>query len=351
MRHRAIAARIGFTLIELLVVIAIIAILIGLLVPAVAKVKAAANKTACAQNLSQIALACRNYEGVYRCLPPGRPTGHSVHLGNTGGNQVAPSNGAQEGFSWTVHLLPYTESQLVWDRVVAIPDDKRNPPDDFPAHFGVGEVLPAAVWQCPGADPVGKYNDGSYGLEDIARGNYVANFGSDSYLSSLSIIKAGTFGHVKSVPQDTLMVRAGARRGVKLGEITDGEGNTLLLSEIIGIDDPTDGRGAWIWPTMGGNTFTAKFQPNAFQTDVMAACPATWPGSANDPLKCTQNRPGTGDAAGGSLWSAAARSRHTGGVNVAFADRSTRFVRETVDLAIWQALATRAGNEPPIPID
>jgi len=334
-----------------LVVIAIIAILIGLLVPAVAKVKAAANKTACAQNLSQIALACRNYEGVYKCLPPGRPTGHSVHLGNLGVNVTA-----MEGIAWTVHLLPYTESQLLWDQFLKITNDPRNPPDNFPNHaecFFIGGTIPAAVWLCPGADSyTNKYTDSAgMGLEDLAKGNYVANFGSDSYLSYQSPIKAGSFGIVPSVKQDTIMTRAGSRLGVKHGQITDGEGNSLLLSETIGLDDLTDSRGAWLWPSMGANTFTTKFQPNAYQTDVMPGCPTTWPGAANDPLKCTQNRPDPGDASGGSLWSAAARSRHTGGVNVAFADRSTRFVRETVDPAIWTALGSRAGNEPPLPID
>src|SRR5262249_49652676 len=90
-RHR------GFTLIELLVVIAIIAVLIGLLLPAVQKVREAANRMKCANNLKQIGLACLAYESAHRILPPGRnaTTGGSLH----------------------VYILPYMEQENLYQEI------------------------------------------------------------------------------------------------------------------------------------------------------------------------------------------------------------------------------------------
>src|SRR5262245_14831544 len=88
----------GFTLIELLVVIAIIAVLIGLLLPAVQKVREAAANTQCKNNLKQIGIALHNYENAYKAFPPGRTTGAS-NIPPMGTNL----------HSWTAAVLPYLE--------------------------------------------------------------------------------------------------------------------------------------------------------------------------------------------------------------------------------------------------
>src|SRR4051812_45150121 len=96
--------RIGFTLIELLVVIAIIAILIGLLLPAVQKVREAAARTKCANNLKQLGLACHNFHDVMGCVPPSRTaSGGFPKLG-------IPPN-AYNG--WAVWILPYLEQDNI----------------------------------------------------------------------------------------------------------------------------------------------------------------------------------------------------------------------------------------------
>src|SRR5262245_4625972 len=103
----------SFTLIELLVVIAIIAILIGLLLPAVQKVREAAARLKCTNNLKQRALACHNYEGVYGKLPPGG----LVPTAQVDGNAWDDDRG-----SWLFHILPYVEQQGIFNLAVSFHD-------------------------------------------------------------------------------------------------------------------------------------------------------------------------------------------------------------------------------------
>src|SRR5437016_1842645 len=119
-------ARKAFTLIELLVVIAIIAILLGLLLPAVQKVRESANRLKCQNNLKQIGLSCHQYHDTYKSFPPG-------YLASAPYPDTAP------GWGWAAFLLPYIEQENLFRRI------------DFswPVEKSSAIQVPLAMFQCP----------------------------------------------------------------------------------------------------------------------------------------------------------------------------------------------------------
>ncbi len=338
----------AFTLVELLVVIAIIGILIALLLPAVQAARESARRTDCLNRQHQLALAVLQIELSTKSLPPGVPTCTKNKPWRMAGTQ---SGTLCQGPNWAAALFSYIE-QLKWaaelDRCL---DLQFNACDDCekPDRGNIGRWTPAHLL-CPSADSI-NFSEffwmDDWSLEHLAKGNYVANFGADTFCSYENSELAGPFGVVQlretsQVAQTYNHVsqkgswKHGRGQGTRLAQITDGLSNTVLLSEILTYNSSQDGRGTWFWPGMGGSTFTARFSPNARDHDQVPICEELIP--ATHELACTENK------ADCDQW-ASARSRHPGGVVVALCDGSTRFIAETVSLPVWQAYCTRAGGE------
>src|SRR5262245_35269853 len=142
----------GFTLIEVLVVIAIIAVLLGLLLPAVQKVREAASRIQCTNNLKQLALACHNYHDVHGHLPPG-------------GAHNPPGDRRYDQGSWHVYILPFMEQEALFRRIPDLGVPYRN---SIPEAVAAG-IIPAKLpyLRCP--------SDGSD--LDLPLTNYVGNQG------------------------------------------------------------------------------------------------------------------------------------------------------------------------------
>ncbi len=221
----------GFTLIELLVVIAIIAILIGLLVPAVQKVRDAAARAQCANNLKQIGLAMHNYHDVYKRLPSGGIYDFSKSVSNT--NCL---------MGWGVAILPYVEQGNLYKLY--------NPQlrNWDPANANVVGT-PLAIQNCP-ADPyAGQVTTGPPNFQGlypkVATSSYKGVAGADiglSYWDYPTYVNAG-FAPMKyrgalsttGYPYGTYSTGPSGLSPVRLADITDGTSNTLLVGEYVNV--------------------------------------------------------------------------------------------------------------------
>ncbi len=334
----------GFTLIELLVVIAIIAVLIALLLPAVQAARESAPRSQCVNNLKQLALAVANYEGSNGCVPP------TSNPGTSATNTI-------NDFSMKVRILPFIEQSALYNSV------------NMGFHYNSPQTYTIVTTQintfnCP--------SDTNQPSPTLTLGAVSLVAGSTSYPNNVGTFIGNNAG-IHDGPAYSFPTPSGNAYGpiVTFASVSDGLSNTAIWSEYVKGLFQTASTGpdqTWSMTTISYTNRTTPINLDA----AVADCQAT--------TKIYQETAGTNWDRKGELWvlhvcgeggcyshinapnkkacafagatgldsyysAVGAGSRHPGGVNVAFLDGSVRFVKDSVNITTWRAIATKAGGE------
>ena len=343
----------GFTLIELLVVIAIIAILIGLLLPAVQKVREAAARIKCSNNLKQFGLAAHNYESTNGFLPPRQ---HTAVIAGTTVTSGAPLQAL---------LLPYFEQGNKFNQF----NMNYNVNSDAPVHSSIPALTGANANARSGDVPIFlcPSDSASETYFGAGRQNYFGSLGCTAdYRGGSAVGTNASLDGIFSMPNPS----AGQlMKGVGILAMSDGTSNTVMFAEVIrsniqynapsGVRDPA---------TIIINSGNTGYNENDGTTISMCATGANWSSSIkytgqqyyrNLPsnfvfthtLPINWNKPNPANqrySCGNSNFASmhiSASSYHTGGANACMGDGSVRFFRDSIAVATWRAMGTKTGGE------
>jgi prepilin-type N-terminal cleavage/methylation domain-containing protein len=327
MSHRK-SGRAAFTLIELLVVIAIIAVLIGLLLPAVQKVREASARTHCLNNLKQMGLALHNYHDAHQTFPPGFLAQAPAQPGEPMANQA---NNYTPGWSVFALMLPYVEQGNLAARIdYALPIL-------HPTNRAARETL-VPLYACP--------SDTAPRLIDLTDSGPTTWAAPNTYTYSAPTTPLTVLGQASVSSYAACLGTQGYEEQpftgvfhrnsrVRVADITDGTSNTVGIGERTSRFSPN----SWVGPVWQQETVYAETAPRYNPAQPSFQCRAT-PTAVLVHVRITSLQPNHPDNSPGSFFSS-----HHGGAQFLNMDGSCRFISSSVAVENYRALCSRNGGE------
>jgi prepilin-type N-terminal cleavage/methylation domain-containing protein len=309
----------GFTLIELLVVIAIIAILIGLLLPAIQKVREAAARMSCSNNLKQLGLACHNYHDTHGKLPPAALVPNGTNWNDE--NNMGPP--------WTVLILPQIEQENLYKTVIGSVQNVVNGNRD--SGWRSIRNVRIKTFICP-TDPFTEVPSSRAG-GGWERGCYAACAGPCVPGNTIDGVSSNCGYGVSGTGTLTL---AHGGRGASLEQVSaqDGTSTSIMINHIRAGPIASDSRGSWAFPMVGGSHTGGNAIGDCRTPNDRNCCSDDVSGCSDRPdiaMGCWSGGYGQGQA----------RSAHPGIVLACMGDGSVRNIKDSTPQQIWYYMNSR----------